>query len=376
MSRENRVCRICAYLQQARIEKAGDSMDKKLTEKQKKALLTAGITAAVYISFKYILPLVIPFLLAYWTALLVRPGARWLQKKFRLKESIWAACLVAALFAVIFTSVYFLGRLFLEQLFQAVRRLPVYTKYLCGWLDDLCCRCDESLGFAKGTSLEFIYVQSEKIAGHMEETAGVYFMDNSLFLLKGIVKIGTLFAIVSIGSVLMVSAMERITRYRNISVFRQEITTVTGCLGRVGRAFFHSQFLIMGLTCLICGTGLYLLGNDYAVLLGIFIGLLDAMPIFGTGTVLIPWALISLLLGSWAYAAGLMAIYLICYYLREILEAKMMGGHMGIPPLEMLISMYIGLKLFGVAGFILGPFGFMVIKEMVEMYDGKGVSAG
>ena len=78
MSRENRVCRICAYLQQARIEKAGDSMDKKLTEKQKKALLTAGITAAVYISFKYILPLVIPFLLAYWTALLVRPGARWL----------------------------------------------------------------------------------------------------------------------------------------------------------------------------------------------------------------------------------------------------------------------------------------------------------
>ncbi|QNM04402.1 AI-2E family transporter [Qiania dongpingensis] len=352
-----------------------DGRGRKLSEKQKKALLVTGITAAVYISFKYLLPLVIPFLTAYWVALLVRPGSRWLHKKLRLKEGIWASLLVTVFSALLLAAVYFLGRLFLEQLFMAVRRLPVYTRYLCGWLDDLCCRCDDSLGFAKGTSLEFIYTQCENIMNRMGDMAGVYVMDNSMAVLKWVIKGGAFLAIVSIGSVLMVSSMDRIRRYRNISVFRQEITTVTGCLSRVGKAFFRTQILIMGLTCLVCGTGLYLLGNNYAVLLGVLIGLLDALPVFGTGTVLIPWAIFSVLLGNWAYAVGLTAIYAICYFLREVMEAKMMGGHMGIPPLEMLMSMYIGLMLFGVAGFILGPFGFMVIKELTEMYGGKGIKA-
>ena len=74
-------------------------MNRRMTEKQKKALLATGITAAVYVSFKYILPLVIPFLLAYWTALLVRPGARFLHKKLWIGESVWAALLVGRFFA-------------------------------------------------------------------------------------------------------------------------------------------------------------------------------------------------------------------------------------------------------------------------------------
>ena len=76
-------------------------MRRKLTEKQRMALLVTGITAAVYISLKYILPLVIPFLLAWWVALLVRPASRWLHKKFWLKEGIWASLLVTVLSAVL-----------------------------------------------------------------------------------------------------------------------------------------------------------------------------------------------------------------------------------------------------------------------------------
>jgi predicted PurR-regulated permease PerM len=200
---------------------------------------------------------------------------------------------------------------------------------------------------------------------------GAYVMENSMGIFRGLVKGGAVFAIVSIGSVLMITSMDRIQKYRNISVFRQEIAAVTGCLSKIGKAFFRTQLLIMGLTCLICGTGLYLLGNPYAVLLGVLIGLLDALPVFGTGTVFIPWIIFSVFSRKFVYAAGLTAIYILCYFLREILEARLMGGHMGIAPLEMLISMYIGLALFGVTGFILGPFAFMVIRELVELYREK-----
>ncbi len=348
-------------------------MGRKLSEKQKKALLVTGITAAVYISLKYILPLVIPFLLAYWTALLIRPISRRLHKRLYLKEGIWASLCVAVLFAGLLAGLYFLGKLLVEELALAARRLPVYMKYLWGWLDQLCCRCDDTLGFARGTSMEFLYTQCGNILGSIQEKAGVYVMDNSMGILRWIIQTGAVLAVISIGSVLMITSMDRIRRYRNVSVFRQEITAITGCLSRIGKAFFRTQLLIMALTCVLCGTGLYLLGNSYAVLLGVLIGLLDALPVFGTGTVLIPWALLSLLLGNWPYAIGLTVIYALCYFLREVMEAKLMGGHMGIPPLEMLMSIYIGLLLFGVAGFILGPFAFMVIKELVEMYGGKGV---
>ncbi len=346
-------------------------MKRKLTEKQRMALLVTGITAAVYVSLKYILPLVIPFLLAYWVALLVRPASGWLHKKLWLKEGVWASLLVTALSAALLAGVYYLGELFLEQLFQAARRLPLYVRYLDGWLDELCCRCDDCFGLARGTSLDFLYTQCQNVMENAGSQAGAYVMGNSMGLFKGLIKGGAVFAIVSIGSVLMVTSMERIRRYRNTSVFRQEIAAITECLSKIGKAFFRTQILIMGLTCLICGAGLHLLGNSYAVLLGVLIGLLDALPVFGTGTVFVPWIIFSVFSRRFAYAAGLTAIYILCYFLREVLEARLMGGHMGIAPLEMLISMYIGLALFGVTGFILGPFAFMVIRELVELYREK-----
>ncbi len=346
-------------------------MKRKLTEKRRMALLVTGITAAVYVSLKYILPLVVPFLFAYWTALLVRPASRWLHKKFWLKEGVWASLLVTALSAALLAGLYYLGELFLEQLFLAARRLPLYLRYLSGWLDEFCCRCDDCFGLSRGTSMEFLYGQCRNVMDSVGSRAGAYVMENSMGIFKWLVKGGAVFAIVSIGSVLMVSSMDRISKYRSTSVFRQEIAAVTGCLSRIGKAFFRTQILIMGLTCLICGTGLYFLGNPYAVLLGVLIGLLDALPVFGTGTVLIPWIIVSAFSRNLVYAAGLAAIYILCYFLREILEARLMGGHMGIAPLEMLISMYVGLALFGVSGFILGPFAFMVIRELVELYREK-----
>lgn len=347
-------------------------MKAKLTEKQKSALLITGITAAVYVSLKYILPLLIPFLLAYWVALLVHPASKWLHKRLRLREGIWASLLVTLLSAVLLLSVYYLGKLFLEQLALAVKRFPVYIRYFCRWLDDMCCRCDDSFGFSRGTSMEFLYTQSKKVMDSAGNQTGAFIMDHSMGLLKILVRGGAVFAIVSIGSVLMVTSMDRIRRYRNTSVFRQEIAAVTGCLSRIGRAFFRTQLLIMTLTCLICSLGLSLMGNPYAVLLGVLIGLLDMLPVFGTGTVFVPWVIISVLTGRLFYAAELLVIYVLCYFLREILEARMMGGHMGIGPLEMLISMYLGLTLFGVAGFILGPFGFLVIRELVDLYTDAG----
>ena len=98
------------------------------------------------------------------------------------------------------------------------------------------------------------------------------------------------------------------------------------------------------------------------------IGVLDALPIFGTGTVLIPWALLELLTGDWKQAVILTGLYLVCYFVRQILEVRMMGGQVGLSPLETLASVYVGLELFGFFGFILGPLGLLLIEDLVEVW--------
>lgn len=105
------------------------------------------------------------------------------------------------------------------------------------------------------------------------------------------------------------------------------------------------------------------MGNPYYILAGVGIGILDALPVFGTGTVLIPWTLLCFLRGKWGRGMAVFAIYLLCYFLREILEARLMANQVGLTPLETLVSIYVGLQLFGLWGFLLGPVGILIVKE-------------
>jgi len=344
-----------------------------LTEKQKKALLVTGITAAVYISLKYILPFVIPFFLSYGIACLINPAAETLQKKFHIKKGLTAVVLISFLMVGLLFFAGFLGRLLVGQISGILEKLPESMRSASAWLENICCDCDRYLGITEGTSEKFLYSRYRQMAGVLEEHAGNHIMENSGKILAVIVKMGAGIAVIVISSVFLVTSMGRIRHYRNVSVFRQEIAAIAGCLSRTGKAFFCTQIFIMGLTSVVCSVGLWILGNPYALLLGILIGFLDFLPVFGTGTVLIPWAIGAWLFQRWDYGIGLLVLYALCYFLREVAEAKLMGGKIGIPPLEMLISIYVGFKIFGITGLILGPFGLMVIRELLSMYERKAV---
>ena len=93
-----------------------------------------------------------------------------------------------------------------------------------------------------------------------------------------------------------------------------------------------------------------------------------ALPIFGTGTALVPWSLFLLFKREWGHALILFGLYLLCYFLREFTEAHLMGKKMGLSPLETLAAIYVGLQLFGLFGFLLGPIGLLIIKDFVEEY--------
>ncbi|MDE7112897.1 MAG: AI-2E family transporter, partial [Acetatifactor sp.] len=127
--------------------------------------------------------------------------------------------------------------------------------------------------------------------------------------------------------------------------------------------FVKAQAVIMAVIGLTGAVTLGLARIHNGVLWGILAGLLDALPFVGTGIVLMPLAVAQLVQGSYGKAVVCVLLYLTCIFLREMLEPKLIGRRMGVPPIAVLLSLYMGIQLFGVWGIVKGPLGFVLIRE-------------
>lgn len=345
-----------------------------MSTKQKRAVFFIGVTAAVYGLLRYLLPLVLPFLFAYGLARLVWPLASFLNRRFGIPESAGAALgllLYAAAGAALLLG---LGMLAGRQISELLRQLPGYMEQAERLLTELAGRVGRWFG-ETGSMENQASVSGDRLAAGV--AAGLRdcmdTMQEEILtkaaggLMPAAATAGNLFAaatVAAVSSIFFIKERRQIKGWMDGSVFRREIRMVTRRLGSLARAFFRTQGIIFLLVTSICVAGLLVLGNRYFLLVGIVIGIVDVLPVFGTGTILIPWAILSVLTGNWAQAGGLMVIYLLTYYLREFLEAHMMGQQLGIGSLEMMAAMYVGLKLFGLFGLFLGPIGWILIKEI------------
>ena len=111
-----------------------------------------------------------------------------------------------------------------------------------------------------------------------------------------------------------------------------------------------------------------ILGIRYALLWGILVALVDALPVLGTGAVLIPWSLISFLESNNARALGLLGLYAIVALTRSVLEPRLVGKQLGLDPLLTLACLYAGFRLWGVAGMIFAPLLAVAIRQFVPTF--------
>jgi predicted PurR-regulated permease PerM len=119
----------------------------------------------------------------------------------------------------------------------------------------------------------------------------------------------------------------------------------------------------------VCGAAFWMMGSPYFLLLGIFIGIMDALPIIGTGTFLYPAALFFIIKGNTGIAVGCVILDLVTSLLREYLEPRLLGGKLGVSPIVVIASVYIGIFLYGGLGVFLGPLSFSTIYEIGREWD-------
>ncbi|MCI8400860.1 MAG: AI-2E family transporter [Lachnospiraceae bacterium] len=342
-------------------------MDLHLTRKQEMLLRTAGMTLAVYLIFKYLLPLFLPFLAAILLSIPIRPAARFFYKKLHVPIGLAAGVLLALLCGVLALLLYWLGKSALDQLILLSGQLPDLWSACCDWLLDCCSQVEQGLRLSRGTiSAQMIRFTDMGADGlGMKTLSG--FLDglmNTSFQGVRVAAELLVTVFVTIGATLITTTqLEELKRARDRSVFREEIVRITGILARVGAAYGKTELMIMLLTMAVCAAGLTIMGNSYALLVGILLGFLDALPLFGVSTVLWPWIAVSAFSGNLRQTVGLAVIYAVCSLIRELMEARYMGDRIGLNALENLISMYVGMQLFGLLGLFLGPIGYLLIKE-------------
>lgn len=130
--------------------------------------------------------------------------------------------------------------------------------------------------------------------------------------------------------------------------------------------FVTSYALIMSITFAELSVGLTILRVDNAIMVAFLISMLDVLPVLGTGGVVIPWILIELAQKNYSLTIGLLILYLFITIMRNVLEPKVVGNRVGLHPVLMLVSMFVGVKLFGALGIVILPFILIVIKNLNE----------
>lgn len=140
--------------------------------------------------------------------------------------------------------------------------------------------------------------------------------------------------------------------------------------------FANAMVILVVLTTIVTTLGLMLIDAPFALLLGVTSGLLDAIPIVGPALLFVPWIAYHVLFGSVGFGLKLLLVYGVITGLRVVAQAQVIGNRMGLHPLTTLVSLYLGLRLFGTVGVLIGPLSAVIIKAMLETgmlpLDGRG----
>ncbi len=334
-------------------------------------ILVALIGLGVYISFRYLLGFILPFLVAYFLACIIRPVTETLYRRLRIPRILGASISLFILFAVFGTGICLLINILIKQAITFIRNLPIYLNIITNKLDRICIGCDELFGLEEGTLRSMVDDNLIQTVNRVKNNLMPELTEHTVSITVAMVAFFGVLLIIFVSAVLIVKEIPSFQeKYCNHSLYK-DLHRITGKLSEAGVAYLRSQFIIMIIVALICTFGLLLLHNEYAVLLGIGIAIMDALPLIGSGMIFIPWAIIMLMNGKIYVAAVLITIYLICQILREVLEPKLIGNRIGIKPLYTLMAIYIGVKLFSVIGFILGPIGLVIIITIYKVVNEK-----
>ncbi len=370
-------------------------------------LVYAGIILGLlYLFFKYVFWLLLPFIAAFFVAAVLQRPANFLSNKTPLKKGLVSVILVILVAAVLATILVLTGARIASEAQGLVRwigaqfaSLPQLLETVREKMLSLTARLPEALKISAAEGIDRLFQSANGTAQAAAEEAaeeaasgsalvGIFSKFDLSMLQKPVsgvwntakqipsVLIGVLISIIA--SCFMTSGYDGIVTFIKNQVpadKRRTLSTVKELFFSSILKMIKSYLLIICITFAEMFVGLTVLRligvykGEYVATVAIVVALIDIFPVLGTGTILIPWAIVSFITGNIGMGIGLIVLYAVITVIRQVVEPKLVAANLGLPPIVTIMCMYIGLQLFSVLGIFIMP----LLVTMIKLLNDRGI---
>ena len=354
-----------------------------LTWKQRGELwLRLGVRAVLLVvallALRYgvlpILSLLSPFVLALVLSWLLNPPVRWLQKKLSVSRGVITMALLVLVFGVVGGVLWALSWMAVEQVQALFLNWETVVDGMVSSLD----RVLEWLGGLSELIPGNAYTAGERLGQLLENW--VRDIDVSGWLRMVADRAPSLVGQVSafvVATIVFLMATYFITAdYPRLRFFitdrvpapaRSFCSDVRRIFMEAFGGYLKSQLIISFVVFIILALGFFAIGQPYGLLLALGFAVLDFIPIIGSGTVMVPWAVVDIIVGDYTHAVQLMVIWGIIALFRRLGEPKILGDQTGLSPILSLVGIYVGMLVGGVLGMIVGPLLLLVLINLAKL---------
>lgn len=321
-----------------------------------------------------------PFLIAFVLSMLIEPVIRFFMRKIKLKRRT-SAIIVFIIVIGIITGLIAWGIITLIQ--EASNMLTGINEYF----EKTYIQIQNIISKSEFSKIQI----PEEIQTIVQNGAGDFLDTLSTWLKTGLTKVlNTLTSLPTIGFYIVICILslyfictDKIymldqldhhlpeTWVKRLIKHIKEIAKALGC-------YLKAQSILILISFIISLIGLYIfnfigLNVQFPLMAALGIGFIDALPIFGSGTVMVPWAIISACNGDFILAIAILGLWALMSIIRQLIEPKIVSKQIGIHPIFTLIAMYTGFKFIGVLGMLIGPIILIVLKNIFSTILDKGI---
>lgn len=312
---------------------------------------------ALSYAFKYILPALIPFIIAVVFTLVMAPLIDFFQARLKISRSFSTLLSMLLFFGGIGSVFALIVLKLVAELIQLSTTLPEQSANLWLFYQEFVGRATEFYGTLPHNVTSTLEQSVNNLTANLQGLIGR--LVNSLLqvvsLLPGTI---TVMVVTLLATYFLARDYRQIVQLwlyvapppwgaRSVAVARQVASAFVG--------YLRAQALLIFITMVISVTGLFLIGADYALTMGLLIGFFDLIPVLGPATIYLPWIIWSFAADTAAFGIKLSVLYVVVLAVRQVMETKFVSANLGLHPLATLLAMYAGLKIAGIPGLVLGP---------------------
>ena len=341
----------------------------------RKILGIIGLILGIWLSVRILLPLSFPFLLGGLLALAAEPMITFLCNRLHWRRGAAVAVGVTSVLCLLSLLLLVLLTLLLRELGLVMGILPDLEQVASGgfsvlsaWLLELVQPLPPGIRSFLSDSIRQLFSGSSELINQGFR----FLMGITGILLRQVPDSALVLGTAIISGYMVSGKLPGIRAWIRDKISRERIQRILEAAGRLRRGltcWLKAQAKLMGITWVILLLGLVVLRVPHAPVWATVVALVDAFPILGTGTVLLPWALVCFLQETPVRGVGLLGVYAVISLTRSVLEPRLVGAQLGLDPLATLASLYAGYRLWGLGGMILAP---LLAVAAMQILKGQG----